>query len=540
MRIPSKQRRVELSFLDIVLLSRHNVGNLSIQEPNMKTPSVLKQYLAKTETDAIDTSLVSYLASLDLIASTSPLVASSIVKELNDQRSHLKLIASENFSSIASQVAMGNLLTDKYSEGYAYHRFYAGCDNVDMIEKHANEQACALFGADHAYVQPHSGADANLIAYWAILNHKVQVPTLAEMGVTNPSDLSREDWNIIREKVGNQRLLGLDYYSGGHLTHGYRQNVSAQMFDAYTYTVSRETGLLDYDEIEKTAEEVKPLILLAGYSAYPRLINFRRMKEIADKIGAVFMVDMAHFSGLVAGKAMEGDYNPVLWADVVTTTTHKTLRGPRGGMVLCKEEFAESLDKGCPLVIGGPLPHVMAAKAVAFTEALEPSFRTYAAKIIENARALASYCEDLGITIATGGTDNHLMLLDVRSFGINGRQGESVLRECGVTLNRNALPFDENGPWYTSGLRIGTPAVTTLGMGDEQMKEIASIIHLVLSNTKPGTITKGAKAGQPSRATFVIPEEIRSEAKERVQKLLDAFVLYPSLDGELLAEYVQD
>ncbi len=506
----------------------------------MTTPSVLKQYLAKTAADAVDTSLVSYLASLDLVAATSPLVASSIVKELNDQRSHLKLIASENFSSIASQAAMGNLLTDKYSEGFAYHRFYAGCENVDLIEQHANDLACKIFGAEHAYVQPHSGADANLIAYWAILNHKVQVPTLEEMGITNPSALSREDWNIVREKVGNQRLLGLDYYSGGHLTHGYRQNVSAQMFDAYTYTVSKETGLLDYDEIEKTAQEVKPLILLAGYSAYPRLINFKKMKEIADKVGAVFMVDMAHFAGLVAGKAMEGEYNPVLWADVVTTTTHKTLRGPRGGMVLCKEEFAESLDKGCPLVIGGPLPHVMAAKAVAFTEALDTSFQTYTANIVKNAKSLAGYCQDLGMTIATGGTDNHLMLLDVRPFGINGRQGESVLRECGVTLNRNSLPFDENGPWYTSGLRMGTPATTTLGMGDEQMKEIASIIHLVLSNTKAGTITKGAKAGQPSRAKYEISEEIKEEAKKRVQTLLDAFVLYPSLDAELLAQYVQD
>ncbi len=506
----------------------------------MNTPSVLKQYLATTEVEAVDASLVSYLASLDLIAETSPLVASSIVRELQDQRSYLKLIASENYSSIASQVAMGNLLTDKYSEGFAYHRFYAGCDNVDMIEKHANEQACLLFGAQNAYVQPHSGADANLIAYWAILNTRVQVPALEEMGITNPSDLSREDWNMIREKVGNQRILGLDYYSGGHLTHGYRQNVSAQMFDAYSYSVSRETGLLDYDDIEKKAKEVKPLILLAGYSAYPRLINFRRMREIADTVGAVFMVDMAHFAGLVAGKVMAGDYDPVQWADVVTTTTHKTLRGPRGGMVLCKDEFAESLNKGCPLVIGGPLPHVMAAKAVAFTEALDESFKTYSSKIVENAKALARSCTELGMTVATGGTDNHLMLLDVRPFGINGRQGETILRECGVTLNRNSLPFDENGPWYTSGLRIGTPAVTTLGMGQQQMEEIAKIIHLVLSHTKPGLITKGARAGQPSRAKAVISPEVKEEARNRVQALLDQYVLYPSLDSKLLAQYVQN
>ncbi|NCB02438.1 MAG: glycine hydroxymethyltransferase, partial [Spirochaetia bacterium] len=298
----------------------------------MKSVSLLTSYLESKKGMEIDPKAVAYIANLDLVSSVSPLVASSIVKELIDQRSHLKLIASENFSSIASQVAMGNLLTDKYSEGYAYHRFYAGCDNVDAIEHHASELACKLFNAEHAYVQPHSGADANLIAYWAILNQKVQVPTLEEMGVTNISEMKREEWNKIRSAVGNQKILGLDYYSGGHLTHGYRQNVSAQMFDAYTYTVDRESGLLDYEEIRRLAKEIKPLILLAGYSAYPRLINFKKMKEIATEVGAVFMVDMAHFAGLVAGKVMSGDYDPVLHADVVTTTTHKTLRGPRGGM----------------------------------------------------------------------------------------------------------------------------------------------------------------------------------------------------------------
>ncbi len=505
----------------------------------MKSVSLLSSYLKSKQGEDLDAKAVSYIANLDVIASVSPLVASSIVQELVDQRSHLKLIASENFSSIASQVAMGNLLTDKYSEGFAFHRFYAGCNNVDVIEEHASSLACSLFNAEHAYVQPHSGADANLIAYWAILNHKVQVPALEEMGIANVSNLSREEWNVIREKVGNQRILGLDYYSGGHLTHGYRQNVSAQMFDAYSYSVDKKTGLLNYDEIERIAKEVKPLILLAGYSAYPRLINFRKMKEIADKVGAVFMVDMAHFAGLVAGKVMTGDYDPVAHADVVTTTTHKTLRGPRGGMILCKKEFAESVDKGCPLVIGGPLPHVMASKAVAFTEALSPNFATYAQKIVENSKALASECEALGITVATGGTDNHLMLLDVRSFGINGRQGESALRECGITLNRNALPYDENGPWYTSGLRIGTPAVTTLGMGPKEMKEIASIIYLVLSHTSAAIISKGARKGEVSRARFVTPEPIVKEATKRVKALLDSFVLYPELDLSLLVQYVQ-
>ncbi len=249
------------------------------------------------------------------------------------------------------------------------------------------------------------------------------------------------------------------------------------------------------------------------------------------------MVDMAHFAGLVAGKVMSGNFDPIAWADVVTTTTHKTLRGPRGGMILCKSEFADAVDKGCPLVIGGPLPHVMAAKAISFTEALDDSFKTYATQIVENSRALAAACMKEGISVATGGTDNHLMLLDVRGFGLNGRQAESALRECGVTLNRNALPFDPNGPWYTSGLRVGTPAVTTLGMGPVEMEEIASIIHLVLSHTRPAVITKGAKAGQPSKAKFVTDEQAVSEAKRRVQTLLDAFVLYPELDLAVLREY---
>ena len=505
----------------------------------MKSVSLLPNYLESRKGMELDTKAVSYIANLDLISSVSPLVASSIVKELIDQRSHLKLIASENYSSIASQVTMGNLLTDKYSEGYAFHRFYAGCENVDVIEAHASELACTLFGAEHAYVQPHSGADANLIAYWAILNQKVQVPLVEEMGVSNISDMSREDWNKVREAVGNQRILGLDYYSGGHLTHGYRQNVSAQMFDAYTYTVDKETGLLDYEEILRLAKEIKPLILLAGYSAYPRLIDFKKMKEIADEVGAVFMVDMAHFAGLVAGKVMSGNYNPIIHADVVTTTTHKTLRGPRGGMILCKKEFADSVDKGCPLVIGGPLPHVVASKAVAFSEALDPNFSTYAQNIVDNAKSLASYCQELGMRIATGGTDNHLMLLDVTTFGINGRQGESALRDCGITLNRNALPFDANGPWYTSGLRIGTPAVTTLGMGKKEMKEIASIIYEVLSHTTPALITKGAKAGEVSRARYITKPEIQEKAKKRVKALLDKYILYPSLDASLLEQYVQ-
>ncbi|MCQ2398639.1 MAG: glycine hydroxymethyltransferase, partial [Sphaerochaetaceae bacterium] len=437
----------------------------------------LEAYLQQYGKD-VNPVMAAYVAQLENVASVLPSAASSVVKELKDQRTHLKLIASENYCSPAVQAAMGNLLTDKYSEGFAYHRFYAGCENVDAIESQAVHIACDLFGAEHAYVQPHSGADANLCAYWAVLNEVVQNPILEKLGETNLNHLSREQWNEIRKQTGNQRILGLDYYSGGHLTHGYRQNVSAQMFDAYSYSVDEKTGLLDYEEIRRQADEIKPLILLAGYSAYPRKVNFRKMREIADGCGAVLMCDMAHFAGLVAGKVFEGDFDPVKWCDIVTTTTHKTLRGPRGGMILCKQRFASSVDKGCPLVIGGPLPHVMVAKAVALKEASEPEFAVYAHRIVENSQALAQACVDNGIPVATGGTENHLMLLDVRKFGLNGRQAESALRECGITLNRNALPFDPNGPWYTYGLRLGTAAITALGMGPEQMKEIASVISL--------------------------------------------------------------
>lgn len=499
--------------------------------------SILSSYLSQTDPEKIDTGLVAYLANLSEVSKVAPNIAKSTVKELADQRSNLKLIASENYCSLATQLAMGNLLTDKYAEGFPYHRFYAGCDNVDEIESYAVEQACKLFGSEHAYVQPHSGADANLIAYWAILTTRVENPALEKIGETNLAKLDQDAWNKLRAELGNQRLLGMDYYSGGHLTHGYRYNVSAQMFEAYNYGVDKETGLLDYDAIEKMAEEIKPLILLAGYSAYPRKINFARMRAIADKVGAVFMVDMAHFAGLVAGGVFQGDFNPVAHAHVVTTTTHKTLRGPRGGMVLCTREFAESVDKGCPLVIGGPLAHVMAAKAVAFTEANDPAFKEYASSIVKNSSALAQFCIDEGMSVATGGTDNHLFLIDVTPFGITGRQAESALRECGITLNRNSLPYDPNGPWYTSGLRIGTPAVTTLGMGEEEMKEIAAIVKLVLSNTKPTTIDKGPNAGKQSKAKFTTEAAAVEEAKGRVKVLLDKFPVYPQLDLGLLQKH---
>ena len=490
--------------------------------------SLITDYLSANQN--CDPCFIAYLASLVSLEEEAPEVADSIVRELKDQRSNLKLIASENYSSLASQLSMGNLLTDKYSEGYPMHRFYAGCDNVDDIESLAVNEACRIFNADHAYIQPHSGADANLIAYWAILATRVEEPALEEYAVKNVSELSKEDWDKLRLKIGNQKMLGLDYYSGGHLTHGYRHNVSAQMFDAYTYTVNQDTGLLDYDAIEKQALDLRPLILLAGYSAYPRKINFKRMREIADKAGAVLMVDMAHFAGLVAGGVFTGEYNPIPYAQVVTTTTHKTLRGPRGGMILCSEEFREAVDRGCPLVIGGPLPHIMAAKAVALKEAAKPGFKKYAHNIVENASALAEACRALGMNIATGGTDNHLFLIDVRNYRLTGRQAESSLRECGVTLNRNSLPFDSNGPWYTSGLRIGTPAVTTLGMNTTDMERIAAVIHYVLENTKPAVIEKGRNAGKKSRAKYILDLEIKQEARKTVSDILSEYPVYPELD----------
>lgn len=496
--------------------------------------NIIQNYLSKIDPTKINAGFLGYLAALTEISKVAPPVAKSIVQELQDQRSNLKLIASENYCSLSVQLAMGNLLTDKYAEGFPQHRFYAGCDNVDTIETFAAEQACKLFGCEHAYMQPHSGADANLIAYWAILNARVKMPELEKLGETEPSHLNKEDWDKLRVILGNQRLLGMDYYSGGHLTHGYRQNVSAQMFDAYTYGVNRETGLLDYESLEKMAVEIKPLILLAGYSAYPRAINFRKMREIADKVNAVFMVDMAHFAGLVAGGTFQGDFNPVAHAHVVTSTTHKTLRGPRGGIVLCTKEFAEHVDKGCPLVIGGPLAHIIAAKAIAFTEANTPEFKAYAGKIVENAKQLAQSCIDEGMQVATGGTDNHLLLINVVPFGLTGRQAESAVRECGITLNRNSLPYDINGPWYTSGLRVGTPAVTTLGMGREEMKEIAAILKLVLANTKPEIIAGGEHTGKPSKAKYKISEKAGQEAQSRVKALLGRYPVYPELDLEFL------
>ncbi|GER89328.1 serine hydroxymethyltransferase [Dictyobacter vulcani] len=493
--------------------------------------SFLVRYLQTLQGEAPNSAAAAFYASLDQVKTVSPSIATNIIQELQDQRGNLKMIASENYSSLTTQLAMGNLLTDKYAEGYPHHRFYAGCDNVDAIEAEAAQLAQELFGADYAYVQPHSGADANLVAFLAILSAKAQKPVLAELGQEDPSKLSREDWNKVREVVHNQRLLSLDYYSGGHLTHGYRHNISSHLFDVSTYSVDRQTGLIDLEQLRQQLHEVRPLILLAGYSAYPRKLNFARMRELADEVGAVLMVDMAHFAGLVAGKVFTGEFDPVPYAHIVTSTTHKTLRGPRGGLILCKEEYAEWVNKGCPAMLGGPLPHVMAAKAIAFREASKPEFQTYAAKIVENSQALAAACVAEGLDVLTGGSDNHLLLINVaKTFGLTGRQAESVLRECKITLNRNSLPFDVNGPWYTSGLRIGTPAITTLGMGPAEMREIASIIKRVLSNV---TAAKTA-SGKKSLNKYILDNEIQAEARQRVEALLARYPLYPELDLDLV------
>ena len=507
----------------------------------MTGTTLLERYLESLNGKRPNSSAAAYYASLDHVRSVSPNISDSIIREFRDQRAALKLIASENFCSLAVQLAHGNLFTDKYSEGFPKHRFYAGCDNVDAVESEAARLACELFGADHAYVQPHSGADANLVAFLAILAARVQSPKLAELNAKNVLGLTQEDWNGVRGALQNHRLLALDLYSGGHLTHGYRMNISGFLFEAHAYSVDPETKLLDVARIRALAHEVKPLILLVGYSAYSRKIDFAAMREIADEVGAVLMVDMAHFAGLVAGKVFTGNYDPVAYAHVVTTTTHKTLRGPRGGMVLCKDEFSEFVDKGCPAILGGPLPHVMAAKAVAFREALSPDFRDYAHRVVANAQTLAESFVSEGAPVLTGGTDNHLFLLDVAAgFQLTGRQAETALRSCGVTLNRNTIPFDANGAWYTSGLRLGAPALTSLGMGASEMREVAAIIRRVLSHTEQSVITKGKQKGEKSLVNYELPAAIIEEARSRVSDLLAQFPLYPELDLALMTEGLPD
>ncbi|PWU46360.1 glycine hydroxymethyltransferase [Micromonospora sp. S4605] len=467
-----------------------------------------------------------FRSALEVIRAVEPRVADAIGAELADQRESLKLIASENYASPATLLAMGNWFSDKYAEGTVGRRFYAGCQNVDTVEALAAEHARELFGAAHAYVQPHSGIDANLVAFWAILADRIESPALRKAQVRQVNELTEADWFTLRRELGNQRMLGMSLDAGGHLTHGFRPNISGKMFDQRSYGTDPATGLIDYDQVAAAAREFKPLILVAGYSAYPRKVNFRIMREIADSVGATFMVDMAHFAGLVAGKVFTGDFDPVPHAHIVTTTTHKSLRGPRGGLVLCQPELADQVDRGCPMVLGGPLPHVMAAKAVALAEARRPDFADYAQRIVANAQALAEGLLRRGGKLVTGGTDNHLVLIDVTGYGLTGRQAEQALLDSGIVTNRNSVPQDPNGAWYTSGIRIGTPALTTRGLGTAEMDQTAELIHTVLSQTTPGSNADGT----PSKAKYLLDQAVADKVSRQAAELLTGFPLYPTVD----------
>ncbi|WP_404455868.1 serine hydroxymethyltransferase [Virgibacillus necropolis] len=373
----------------------------------------------------------------------------AIQDEKKRQHDKIELIASENFVSEAVMESMGSVLTNKYAEGYPGKRYYGGCEHVDVVENLARDRAKQLFGADHANVQPHSGAQANMAVYFTVLE---------------PGDT----------------VLGMNLNHGGHLTHGSPVNFSGTLYNFVDYGVEKETEQLDYDVVLKKAQEVKPKLIVAGASAYSRHIDFAKFREIADAVGAYLMVDMAHIAGLVASGLHQ---NPVQYADFVTTTTHKTLRGPRGGMILCKEEFAKKIDKSVfPGMQGGPLMHIIAAKATSFKEALTDEFKTYSKQVIENAKALSDALMKEGIRIVSGGTDNHLLLLDVTTLGLTGKVAEKVLDDIGITTNKNTIPFDVESPFVTSGVRIGTAAVTSRGFGKDEMEEIASIMSFTLRN----------------------------------------------------------
>jgi glycine hydroxymethyltransferase len=470
-----------------------------------------------------------YSQLLDVIASVEPRVAQATAQELADQRASLKLIASENYASLPVLLTMGTWLSDKYAEGTVGHRFYAGCRNIDTVESVAAEHARALFGADHAYVQPHSGIDANLVAYWAILNHRVESPTLSRLSAATVNDLGEADWEALRTEFNRQRVMGMALDAGGHLTHGFRHNISGKMFQQRSYGTDPTTGLVDYDALRATALQFRPLIIVAGYSAYPRRLDFARLREIADEVDATLFVDMAHFAGLVAGKVMTGNEDPVPHAHIVASTTHKSLRGPRGGFVLSTKEYADAVDKGCPMVLGGPLGQVMAAKAVALAEARSAAFQTYAAAVAANAQTLADGLLRRGVRLVTGGTDNHLLLIDLTSFGLTGRQGESALLESGIVTNRNSIPHDPNGAWYTSGIRLGSPALTSRGFGAAEFDRVADLIAQVLSQTSPAT----TRDGGPSQAKAVLPDGLAARVKAQAAELLEAHPLYPGLELSL-------
>ncbi|NMD47375.1 MAG: glycine hydroxymethyltransferase, partial [Propionibacterium sp.] len=433
--------------------------------------------------------------------------------------------ASENYASLPVLMTMGTWFSDKYAEGTIGHRFYAGCQNVDTVESVAAEHARELFGAEYAYVQPHSGIDANLVAYWSILAHRVESPALERLGAKNVNELAEDDWETLRKSFAEQRVMGMSLDVGGHLTHGFRPNISGKMFHQRSYGTHPDTQLIDYDKLLADARAFKPLILVAGYSAYPRRVDFAKMREIADEVGATLFVDMAHFAGLVAGKVFTGVENPVPYAHVVASTTHKSLRGPRGGFVLATPEYAPSVDRGCPMVLGGPLSHIMAAKAVAFAEARTDAFRDYAQKVADNAQTLAEGLLTRGATLVTGGTDNHLVLIDTRSYGITGRQAESALLDAGIVTNRNSVPNDPNGAWYTTGVRIGTPALTSRGFGASEFDRVAELIVNVLSNTTATTTA----AGTPGKAKYTLTDGVAEATKAASAELLDANPLYSGL-----------
>ncbi len=467
-----------------------------------------------------------YRQALGVIEAVEPRIAAATRAELADQRASLKLIASENYASLPVLLTMGTWLSDKYAEGTIGHRFYAGCANIDTVEEVAAEHAKELFGAEYAYAQPHSGIDANLVAYWSILAHRVESPALERLGAKTVNDLTEADWETLRRSFAEQRVMGMSLDVGGHLTHGFRPNISGKMFHQRSYGTDPETQLIDYDRLLADAREFKPLIIVAGYSAYPRRVNFARMREIADAVGATLFVDMAHFAGLVAGKVFTGEEDPVPWADVVATTTHKSLRGPRGGLVLATKEFAPSVDRGCPMVLGGPLGHVMAAKAVALAEARQPAFQTYAQAVADNAKTLAEGLLTRGVKLVTGGTDNHLVLLDVRDFGLTGRQAESALLDAGIVTNRNSVPNDPNGAWYTTGVRIGTPALTSRGFGAAEFDRVAELITGVLKATTP----VATAAGAPGKARYALADGVAERTRAAAAELLEANPLYPGLE----------
>jgi len=410
---------------------------------------------------------MSYLKKID------PEVYNAILNETKRQAFKLELIASENFVSYAVMEAMGSVMTNKYAEGYPGKRYYGGCEFVDVVENLARERAKLLFGCEHVNVQPHSGSQANMGVYFSVLN---------------PGDT----------------ILGLNLSHGGHLTHGHPVNFSGRFFKVVPYGVSKETETIDYDELLKIAQKHKPKMIIAGASAYPREMDFKKFREIADKVGAYFMADIAHIAGLIIAGLHQ---SPIPYADFVTTTTHKTLRGPRGGMIMCQEKYAKELDKVVmPGIQGGPLMHVIAAKAVAFKEALKPEFKEYQKQIVKNAKTMAEVLKNYGYHVVAGGTDTHLMLLSFIEQKLTGKEIEKALEKAGMTVNKNTVPFDPQTPFITSGIRIGTPAVTTRGMKEKEMKIIAEFIHRVISNLSN--------------------EKIYQEVEEEVKDLCQKFPLY--------------